>query len=115
MRQHLRKLAALATLLLVPAAMLYASEGEKPVRRHYVTAPPAPMSQPPEQAAAKSAGCYSCHTRTDEPSMHASSAVVLGCTDCHGGDATVQGDPSRGFTDPAYVAARDRAHILPRY
>ncbi len=114
-RQHLCNLISLAALLLIPAAMLYASEGEKPVKRHYVTAPPAPMSQTEEQAAAKSAGCYSCHTRTDEPSMHASSAVILGCTDCHGGDATVQGDPSHGFADPAYVAARDRAHVLPRY
>ena len=101
--------------LLIPAAMLRASDAEKPVPRIYAASFAAPVSQTPEQAAAKSEGCASCHTKSDEPSMHASPAVVLGCTDCHGGDARVVGDPSRGFTDPAYLAARNRAHVLPRY
>src|SRR3546814_9556697 len=47
--------------------------------------------------------------------MHATPAVMLGCTDCHGGNAAVRGDPALGFEDPAYVAARERAHVLPRY
>ncbi len=39
--------------------------------------------------------------------MHRSPAVVLGCTDCHGGDATVSGDPASAQQNtPAYVAAR---------
>ena len=42
-----------------------------------------PMTAPVEE---KSAGCMTCHAGI-EP-MHASSAVRLGCTDCHGGDAT---------------------------
>jgi len=105
----------LATGLFVPAVMSNASDKEKPVERTYALAPPAPMSQTPEQVAGKSAGCYSCHTKTDEPSMHASPAVMLGCVDCHGGDARVTGDPALGFDDPDYVAARDRAHVLPRY
>jgi len=37
-------------------------------------------------ANAKSAGCLTCH-KNIEP-MHASPAVKLGCTDCHGGNAT---------------------------
>ncbi|HEX7875704.1 MAG TPA: multiheme c-type cytochrome [Sphingobium sp.] len=101
--------------LLLPVAILHASDAEKPVARVYAVTPPAPMSQTAEQVAAKSDGCYSCHTKTDEPSMHATPAVMLGCVDCHGGDAAVRGDPARGFEDAAYVAARDRAHVLPRY
>ena len=47
--------------------------------------------------------------------MHRSPAVVLGCTDCHGGNPQVRGDPALAHNDPAYVAARDNAHVLPRY
>ncbi len=35
----------------------------------------------------KSAGCLECHKTTDAHSMHASPSVVLGCTDCHTGNA----------------------------
>ncbi|WP_034158554.1 LVIVD repeat-containing protein [Sphingomonas sp. ERG5] len=105
---------AFAASLFLPSA-LHASDEEQAVARVYLAAPPAPMSQTPEQVAEKSAGCYSCHTRTDEPTMHSSPAVMLGCVDCHGGNAGVIGDPARGFDDPDYVAARDRAHILPMY
>ncbi len=107
--------AVVLAALLLPVAILYASDAEKPVERHYAPAPPAPMSQTAEQVAAKSDGCYSCHSKTDEPSMHATPAVMLGCTDCHGGNAAVRGDPALGYEDPAYVAARERAHVLPRY
>ena len=100
--------------LMVPAAMVYANDAEKPVARVYLDTPPAPMSQTAAMVAQKSEGCYSCHTRTDVPSMHESSAVKLGCTDCHGGNATIIGDPSHGFKDAAYVKARDQAHVLPR-
>ncbi len=102
-------------MALVPAAMLRASDEEKPVARTYAPMLTAPMSQTPEQVSAKSEGCYSCHTRTDEPSMHASPAVQLGCTDCHGGDAAIRGNPDLGSNDPDYVAAREKAHVLPRY
>ena len=47
------------------------------------------MSQTAEQVAVKSDGCYSCHTKTDEPSMHATPAVMLGCVDCHGGNVAI--------------------------
>ena len=33
----------------------------------------------------------SCHTQSDGHTMHRSPAVVLGCTDCHGGNPTVIG------------------------
>jgi nitrate/TMAO reductase-like tetraheme cytochrome c subunit len=38
---------------------------------------------------AKSAGCLSCHTKTDSPTMHETGTVRLGCVDCHLGDASV--------------------------
>ncbi|MGQ0428868.1 MAG: hypothetical protein ACT4UQ_02920, partial [Gammaproteobacteria bacterium] len=71
-------------------AALASDEHGKPVERDWETAPVAPLLQTREQAAAKSAGCMDCHRETDEPSMHASPAVVLGCSDCHGGDASVR-------------------------
>jgi hypothetical protein len=112
-----RLLLPFAIALLLPAAWVSASDEEKPVDRDYsqVTAPPAPMSQSREQVIAKSDGCSSCHVRTDEPSMHASSAVQLGCTDCHGGNASIRGNPELGFEHADYIAAREKAHVLPRY
>ncbi|MEO6718613.1 MAG: multiheme c-type cytochrome, partial [Novosphingobium sp.] len=104
-----------ALLLLPPAGAGLASIEEKPVERHYVTAPPAPAKQTGAEADAKSEGCISCHTKSDAATMHVTPAVRLGCTDCHGGDAKVHGDPASGFENPAYVAARERAHVLPRY
>jgi hypothetical protein len=107
----------LILLCLLLAPPLLASESEKPVVRDYtlVRAPAAPQTQTPEEAEAKSAGCVSCHTDSDRKTMHASQAVVLGCTDCHGGNAAVRGDAALAHDDPYYVAARDKAHVLPLY
>ena len=44
------------------------------------------IDQTKAEAAVKSAGCLECHQNIEE--MHASPNVVLGCTDCHGGNAT---------------------------
>src|ERR1700733_15263882 len=52
--------------------------------------PPILLQQTQEEADAKSAGCRSCHTTTDALTMHASQSVRLGCTDCHGGDASAR-------------------------
>jgi hypothetical protein len=70
---------------------------------------PSLLSQTHDDAAVKSAGCLTCHTATDEPTMHASDAVRLGCTDCHGGDATVRA------ADASDAAAKLRAHPPSRY
>jgi hypothetical protein len=102
-------------IALVPASLSIAADKEKPVKRVYRFTPPSPKTQTVAEMQAKSDGCYSCHERTDEPTMHASPAVQLGCTDCHGGDATVLGDSSLPHDAPAYVAARDKAHVLPKY
>jgi hypothetical protein len=66
--------------------------------------PPAPraanwVDQSPAAAHRKSAGCMECHSGIEE--MHASPYVILGCTDCHGGD------PTPGLT-------MRKAHVAPR-
>ena len=135
----MRRIALIAPLFL--AMGVFASE-EKPVERSYTTAPSAPKTQSWDQANAKSEGCVSCHTSTDRHTMHASPAVVLGCTDCHGGDAAIKAPASVDFHvrsarhygdkahddhgdehafgthspfDPLYQSAMDSAHVLPRY
>lgn len=80
--------ATLVALGLVALPVLAADE-EHPVEREYVLAPSAPAIQTWDEARAKSTGCQSCHSPTDSMTMHRSEAVVLGCTDCHGGDASV--------------------------
>jgi len=104
-------------LALLMAAPLVASEGEKAVERDYsaVRGQPAPRTQEWDSADAKSAGCISCHTASDARTMHKSTAVVLGCADCHGGDPAVTAGDVSDHQAPAYIAARDKAHVLPRY
>ena len=97
-------------ILLLPLVLL-ASEGEQPRHVDYPLYPPAPGKQTYQYAELKSFGCVSCHTTTDASSMHDSPSVVLGCTDCHGGDSTVRKPDDDGATD----SARDRAHVSPRY
>ena len=112
--------AALAASAMLGTSQLTASEKESPVVRDYslVRAAPAPRTQDWGEAEQKSAGCQTCHTQSDGHTMHRSPAVVLGCTDCHGGNPTVTapaGSTAESHADPAYVAARERAHVLPRY
>ena len=47
--------------------------------------------------------------------MHASPAVVLGCADCHGGDARVTIIAGTKPGTPEYRAMQDKAHVQPRY
>ena len=82
-----------------------------------VRAAPAPRTQDWDPTPRRRAPAASPATPTATPTtMHRSPAVVLGCVDCHGGNP---GDhaamPALAHDDPAYVAARDRAHVLPRY
>src|ERR1043166_8929109 len=57
------------------------------------------IDQTPEEAMTKSKGCLDCHKGIED--MHASTNVVLGCTDCHGGNA------APGLT-------MKKAHVAPR-
>jgi len=112
MRRLSLALAAIACALAVQAD----SGGEKPVARTYVTHPPAPAKQTQAEADAKSRGCVSCHTASDRHTMHANPGVILGCSDCHGGDPRVDRPANTEYKrDPAYLAAMENAHVLPRY
>jgi hypothetical protein len=115
MRAFTSLLTGFILLLTLSIGISYASDTEKPVKRHYPVFPAAPITQAGEDVRAKSSGCTSCHVQTDEPSMHASPAVQLGCTDCHGGNPAVMGNANLAHDAPAYVAARDTAHVLPKY
>ena len=89
--------------VLLRATSTLASEGEVAVVRDYalVTAPPAPAKQSVSEALAKTEGCQSCHTASEAATMHLSPAVRLGCTDCHGGNAAIRGNPDLARDDPA--------------
>jgi hypothetical protein len=58
------------------------------------------IDQTQAEADRKSVGCLECHKGV-EPMHKAEQNVVLGCTDCHGGNA------ARGLT-------KEQAHILPK-
>jgi hypothetical protein len=75
----------------------------------------APATQGQAAASMKSMGCLTCHVKTDEPTMHVNPGVVLGCTDCHGGNARVARPQGSAPDDAAYRAALDRAHVQPRF
>ena len=60
------------------------------------------IDQTPAEAHRKSVGCMDCHKTTDAHTMHTSPNVILGCTDCHGGDSHT------GLT-------LKQAHITPRH
>ncbi|HEY8624289.1 MAG TPA: hypothetical protein VIM74_10540, partial [Casimicrobiaceae bacterium] len=90
-------------------------DNERAVRRTYAATPPAPERQTAQDALAKSLGCVSCHTATDHTTMHVNIGVVLGCTDCHGGDAKVVKLQTAAPKDASYRVATDSAHVLPRF
>jgi hypothetical protein len=70
-------------------------------------------SQSRAEAERKSAGCVTCHSPMDEPTMHPTKTVQLGCTDCHGGDAKPAIGPGASPNSPEYRNAKERAHIQP--
>ncbi len=90
----------------------------KPAAITYASQPPAPERQSVMDADRKSSGCVTCHTSTDRHTMHANPGVVLGCTDCHGGDSAVKRPKDaeyKGRDESLYGMAMNRAHISPRF
>lgn len=108
---------ALTNLLFVSNAD--ASSGHHAIERDYTTAPNAPMRQAQADLEGKNAGCVSCHTGTDNKTMHANPAVKLACVDCHGGDSGVHRPAQNGvvaeIVSEPYQQAMEKAHVLPRY
>jgi hypothetical protein len=78
-------------------------------------APKSPLAtQNQADADRKSAGCMTCHTKTDSQSMHTATTVKLGCVDCHGGQVEVRAPEGASQGSPAYEAAKQQAHVLPK-
>lgn len=103
-------------ILLSCAANVQASSSlGKPREVHYPVYAPSPARQTSAEMDAKSAGCLSCHTATDQPSMHASEGVKLGCVDCHGGNAAVNRSLNDQPGSDAYNKALNDAHVQPLY
>ncbi len=108
-------ISALLLSMLALALPCRADEAEQPRDIDYPTFPPAPAMQTPAAAAAKSAGCITCHTETDSPTMHTSAVVNLGCADCHGGDPEVMRASVVAQGSDAYRRLEAKAHVQPRY
>jgi hypothetical protein len=108
-------LLAAALALSAGGAVFAGDDSEEPVQRTNVSAPAVEKGETPDMARAQSASCNACHTASDAPTMHQSDAVVLGCADCHGGNASVAVPAGIAKSDPRYAALRDQAHVLPLY
>ncbi|HWY29559.1 MAG TPA: hypothetical protein VNX46_02315 [Candidatus Acidoferrum sp.] len=103
----------LLLLCLATALLLFLSVSQ----RHNIAAQEPQQSvrgQSKEEAGRKSAGCISCHTATDEATMHPTKTVQLGCTDCHGGNSSVSVSAETAPTSAEYATAKEKAHVQPR-
>jgi hypothetical protein len=104
-----RRLATLGLSLLALVGLLFLRmsagfAGDAPVAPNYASQ---------EEADAKSSGCLSCHSTTDNRSMHAAKdQAYLSCIDCHGGNPTIRGTGKPG--SPEYARAEEKAHVLPQ-
>lgn len=72
------------------------------------------LKQTQEDMDRKSAGCKSCHTKSDSATMHMSEALRIGCTDCHGGNAEVKVAENTSPQAAEYLKAKKQAHPQPR-
>jgi hypothetical protein len=81
---------------------------QQPQQRDALKASPEGQSQ--ADVDRKNAGCVSCHTSTDQPTMHPTGTVRLACIDCHGGDSSVHVPPGAQMGSAEYDAAKSRAH-----
>src|SRR5262245_66191140 len=61
------------------------------------------QGQSSEEAIHRSAGCVTCHSPMDEPTMHPTKTVQLGCTDCHGGNSSASVSPGTAQNSPDYL------------
>ena len=62
---------------------------------------PLPVDRPFQPGRETNASCVECHGLLDAPTMHPSGNVKIGCTDCHGGDAT--------------QSKKEQSHVQPRH
>jgi hypothetical protein len=81
----------------------------------HADSPPALQKETQAEAQLNSAGCMSCHATTDSLTMHTSTGVILGCADCHGGNAAAVLPPGTPPGSPEYRRVLDAAHVHPRF
>jgi hypothetical protein len=110
-RSSLRSLCVLCASALSFFLVLF-SDWSSPLHARQDAPPVRGQSQ--KEADRKSTGCITCHTSTDEPTMHPTKTVFLGCTDCHGGNSSISVVASTTPNSAEYNAAKERAHIQPR-
>src|SRR5262249_11984667 len=72
------------------------------------------VGQAREETDTKSSGCASCHISIDEPTMHPTKTVHLGCTDCYGGNSSIAIAGGIALNSAGYKAAKEKAHVQPR-
>ncbi|MGA8222690.1 MAG: hypothetical protein WB780_13645 [Candidatus Acidiferrales bacterium] len=101
-----------ASAFLILFALLFALVHRS--RAQSQSAQPGLLTQSQSEADRKSAGCLTCHVTEDEPTMHPTRTVRLGCTDCHGGDATASVPAAKPKDSAAYQQAKKQAHPQPR-
>jgi hypothetical protein len=86
------------------------SELERPAR----SPQPTPSRTYEPSSDPQSAGCMTCHTSTDEPTMHPGGTVAIGCADCHGGNPSISVTTGDAVGSPSYETAKGKAHPTPR-
>src|SRR5579872_1251946 len=71
------------------------------------------LGESQQEADTRSTGCVACHGQTDSSTMHTTGTVHLGCTDCHGGNASVLPASGAQKGSPGYADAKKKAHPRP--
>ena len=98
---------AAATLLLFEGRMRAAAQSDSQQQHQTL------FGQSQANVDRKNTGCVSCHTATDEPSMHPTRTVHLACIDCHGGDPGAVAAAGMNATSAEYEQLKKRAHPQP--
>jgi hypothetical protein len=106
--RHLSSLAVCASTFLIALS----TDSVLPVRALQDSSPVRNQSE--QEAARRSSGCVSCHSSTDEPSMHPTKTVFLGCADCHGGNASISVASGILPNSAEFNASKEKAHVQPR-
>ena len=109
---RLRPRPLFVSALLVVFALLFAIEHRS--RAQSQAPQQGLLKQTQAEADRKSTGCVTCHISEDEPTMHPTRTVRLGCVDCHGGDATASVPSGTPKDSAAYQQAKKQAHPQPR-
>jgi hypothetical protein len=107
-------LSNLCALCVSALSFFFAVHANSRLSLHAAQDAPPSRGQSQEEADRKSAGCISCHTSTDEPTMHPTKTVHLACGDCHGGNSSISVPAGLAPNSAEYKAAKEKAHVQPR-